>query len=339
MKIGILAFSEKGVALGTRLAQWFKSVQNEVAVSRCTGGTLEPWTAEHFSSDDALVFIGAAGIAVRAISPHVKSKLSDPAVVVVDELETYSISLLSGHLGGANELATHIARFLGAIPVITTATDRRGIFSVDTWAKKRGLTIVNPERIKWISSRLLAGETVLLNSKFPLEDAPPAGVVLSEDSGDILVTWRTRGKAEALRLVPPVITLGVGCKKDTAVECFEDAFQLVMRKAGCHPAAVKRVCSIDLKASEPGLIAFCRNHALPFQTFSATALASVPGKFSGSAFVKSVTGVDNVCERSAVLGCGKNGQLLTKKDAEYGITMALAIEPYTVRFAQEGSGQ
>lgn len=339
MKIGILAFSEKGFLLGARLEQMFKGALDEADLSRCKDGVLESWTANHFSSDDALVFIGAAGISVRAVAPHVKSKLSDPAVVVVDELGTYSVSLLSGHLGGANELATRIARFLSAIPVITTATDQNGVFSVDSWAKKQGLAIANPERIKWVSSRLLAGETVLLSSKFPVEGALPAGIALTTDSSDILVTWRTRGKAEALRLVPPVITLGVGCRKGAFAEHFEAAFQLMLKKAGCHPAAIKQVCSIDLKAGEPGLVAFCRSHSLPFQTFSAPALANVPGQFSGSAFVKSVTGVDNVCERSAVLGCGENGQLLTKKDAEYGITMALAIEPYTVRFRQEGNEQ
>ena len=337
MKIGILAFSEKGFRLGTRLAQWFREGFDEVTLTRCQDGALESWTAEHFSSDEALIFIGAAGISVRAIAPHVKSKLTDPAVVVVDELGTYSVSLLSGHIGGANELATRIARFLCAIPVITTATDQNGVFSVDNWAKKQGLSITNPERIKWVSSRLLAGETVLLSSKFPVEGALPAGISLTADSSDILVTWRTRGKTDALKLVPRVITLGVGCRKDTSAENFEDAFQLMLKKAGCHPASIKQVCSIDLKTSEPGLVEFCRNHSLPFQTFSAQELASVPGKFSGSAFVKSVTGVDNVCERSAVLGCGEGGQLLTKKDAEYGITMALAIEPYTVRFAQEGN--
>ena len=337
MKIGILAFSEKGLFLGERLAEYFSPGCAAADVTRCGDGSLEKWTAAHFASDDALVFIGAAGIAVRALAPHVSSKITDPAVVVVDELGAYSISLLSGHLGGANELAAQIARFLNAIPVVTTATDRNGVFCVDTWAKKQGLTIVNHERIKWISSRLLAGESVLLNSKFPVDGAVPDGITLTDGPSDILVTWRTRGKAEALKLVPSVVTLGVGCKKDTSIERFEEAFQLMMRKAGCHPAAVRRVCSIDLKANEYGLLEFCRRHSLPFQTFTAAALASVQGNFSGSAFVKSVTGVDNVCERSAVLGCGETGQLLTKKDAEYGITMALAIEPYVLRFAEEGN--
>jgi cobalt-precorrin 5A hydrolase len=339
MKISILAFSEKSFFLGERLAEYFASNSGDVGVTRCKDGSLGAWTEAHFALDDALIFVGSAGIAVRAIAPHVKSKITDPAVIVVDELGTYSISLLSGHLGGANELAVEIARFLGAIPVITTASDLNNVFAVDTWAKQQGLVIANPERIKWVSSRLLAGEIVKLKSRFPIEGKPPESVELTDGPSDILVTYRTRGKAEALRLVPPVVTLGIGCKKGMDVESIEIAFSMMLTKANCHIAAVKRVCSIDLKANETGILEFCRRHALPFCTFSASALADVPGKFSSSAFVKSATGVDNVCERSAVLGSGKNGRLLTKKDAEHGITMALAIEPYVVRFCEGGKAE
>ncbi len=336
MKVGILAFSETGLALGERLMEYFTAKADDASVTHCKNGGLAAWAELHFVSDEALVFIGSAGLAVRAIAPYLKSKTTDPAVVVVDELKTYSISLLSGHLGGANELAVEVARILDAIPVVTTATDLHGVFAVDTWAKKQGLAIMNPERIKWVSSRLLAGETIRLKSKFPVAGELPKGIELTEDSGDILVTYRTRGNAEALRLVPPVVTLGVGCKRDTDAETIENAFSLTLAKASCHPAAVKRVCSIDLKANEPGLLDFCLRHALPYRTFSAKELADVPGKFRGSAFVKSVTGVDNVCERSAVLGSGVGGKLLTQKDVGHGVTMALAVEPYVLRFNEGG---
>lgn len=335
MKIGIIAFSEKGFLLGERLENHFTSGGSDASAMRSKDGSLAAWAERHFTSDDALIFVGSAGIAVRAIAPHVKSKIIDPAVVVVDELGTYSISLLSGHLGGANELSAEIARLLDAIPVITTATDLNNVFAVDTWAKKQGLTIVNPERIKWVSSRLLAGEIVKLKSRFPVEGKPPESIELTDGPSDILVTYRTRGKAEALRLVPPVVTLGIGCKKGMDEESIEIAFSMMLAKANCHIAAIKRVCSIDLKANETGILEFCRRHALPFCTFSTEELAAVPGRFKGSAFVKSVTGVDNVCERSAVLGSGKGGRLLTEKDAGNGIAMALAIEPYSLRFGKE----
>ncbi|MGJ4851851.1 cobalt-precorrin 5A hydrolase [Bacillota bacterium Meth-B3] len=331
MRVGILAFSERGLALGERLAGL---LGDGTAAERCGDGALAAWTRAHFSSDDALVFIGSAGLAVRAIAPHIQSKATDPAVVVADELGTYAVSLLSGHLGGANELAVKVARLLDAIPVVTTATDVHGIFAVDSWARRRGLAIENPERIKRVSARLLSGATVTLKSEFPVEGALPDGIELTDGPADILVTHRMGGRAEALRLVPPVVALGVGCKKGVNAEVIECAFSMMLDKARCLSAAVARVCSIDLKANEPGIVAFCRRRALPYRTFSAEELAAVPGKFEGSAFVRSVTGIDNVCERSAVLGCGEGGVLLSGKNAGNGVTMALAVEPYALRFGE-----
>lgn len=97
--------------------------------------SLKEWTGDSFSSQDALIFVGAVGIAVRAIAPFVKSKAADPACIAVDEKGLYVIPLLSGHIGGANELAEELAQGLGALAVITTATDLNGIFAVDQWAR------------------------------------------------------------------------------------------------------------------------------------------------------------------------------------------------------------
>ena len=334
MSIGIIAFSEKGMRLGERIQAYYAAKQSSASLVRCECDGLSQWTNEHFSIDEALIFIGSCGIAVRAVAPFIKSKTGDPAVVVIDELATYAVSLLSGHLGGANELATELSGLTGALPVVTTATDRNGVFSIDAWAKKQGLTIANPERIKSIAVRLLAGEQVGLKSHFPVEGRLPEGISLSSGEYHVLVTYKTNGKADALRLIPRVITLGIGCKKGTDAVTIENAFALTLAKAGCHPAAVARVCSVDMKANEPGILEFCVNHDLPYQTFSAKELQRVKGTFTSSAFVQSVAGVGNVCERSAVLGSGENGRLISGKDAGFGVTMALAAAPYTVRFPE-----
>ncbi|MEA5015424.1 MAG: cobalamin biosynthesis protein [Candidatus Limiplasma sp.] len=343
MNVGIIAFSERGHALGQGLAQALQGKGHSAQAERCGEGGLAAWTQARFASKDALVFIGSAGIAVRAVAPHVRSKAADPAVVVVDDLGKYSISLLSGHLGGANDLAVEIAALVGAAPVITTATDLRGIFAVDTWAKSQGLAIANPGRIKRVSARLLAGEALALSSGFPIQGAPPQGIRLIQGPGDIAVSWERRPLAaqdpaapEPLHLVPPAITLGVGCKKGTDAQAIESAFARLLESAGCHPLAVARVCSIDLKARETGLVEFCRRHGLPLSTFSARELAAVPGAFTASAFVQSVTGVDNVCERSAILGGGPGARLLAQKHAAGGVTMALALGPYPLRFPEGG---
>ncbi|MDX9871158.1 MAG: cobalamin biosynthesis protein [Clostridia bacterium] len=331
MKAAVIAFSERGQALGERVVSYFLQNGETAGLTRCKEGGLGEWTKTHFQ-EDALIFIGSCGIAVRAVAPFLRSKTSDPAVVVIDEFAACAVSLLSGHLGGANDLTVRLARFLEALPVVTTATDVHGVFAIDAWAVKRGLKIGNPERIKWISARLLAGESIGIQSVFPVTGRLPAGVTLCEKGGDVLITYRTRGREETLRLIPPVITLGIGCKRNVTAETIKRAFGLMLKKASCHPLAVARVCSIDQKAREPGILEFCHTQGLPYQTFPAQELLAVPGIYTASAFVKQVTGVDNVCERSAVLGSGKGGRLLTGKDAGNGVTMALAISPYTIRF-------
>lgn len=332
MRAGILAFTDRGHALGARLRALMAEPGTDVSLSRCGEGGLDFWTRRHFLEDDVLIFIGAAGIAVRAVAPYVSSKLSDPAVLALDEGSGFVIPLLSGHIGGANRLAARLAGLLEATPVITTATDLRGVFAVDAWASRRNLVILNPERIKRVSARLLAGGTVRVKSMFPIGDSLPAGVVTDEETCDILITCRTTGNCGALILVPPVLTLGVGCRRGVPAGELEEAFARLLQDAECFREAVARVCSVDLKAGEPGLLDFCRTNGLPFQTFPAGELAALPGGFTASDFVREITGVDNVCERSAVMGSG--GTLLARKSAGGGITMALAAAPYTVRFTE-----
>ena len=165
----------------------------DVSVSRGFGegkADLRAWTALAWEASDALLFVGAAGIAVRAIAPHVASKANDSAVVVIDEAGHFAVSLLSGHLGGANELAQIVARAAGAIPVITTATDVRGVWAVDTWARCAGLAVSNPEAIKRVSARLLSGGRVALYSDMPISGQPPEGVDIASDRAraDIVVS-------------------------------------------------------------------------------------------------------------------------------------------------------
>jgi cobalt-precorrin 5A hydrolase len=333
MNIGLISFTAKGFALGQRLCRYMEAAEHTAMLVRCGDAQLSVWTAERFAADDALIFIGSAGIAVRAIAPHVQSKTSDPAVLVIDDNGRFVIPLLSGHIGGANELAGTVAKMLEAIPVITTATDGSGVFAVDTWAVRQGLRIINPERIKRVSALLLAGEQVGYRSLFPVLGALPEGFYESTKRYDVSITIKTKGSPEALKLVPPVLTLGVGCRKGVTAQELEQGFELILKKASFYKEAVIQVCSIDLKAGEPGLVEFCRFYGFPFKTFSADQLNAVKGSFTASEFVRKTTGTDNVCERSAVLGSG--GTLLTKKDAGNGMTMAFAMAPYWVRFREE----
>ena len=322
MSRAYLAFTAKGEALAHRLAEALPG-----SVSRCGGDvTLKDWTAEHFAQDEALIFVGAVGIAVRAIAPHCRSKATDPAVVVVDEGGNFAVPLLSGHLGGANALARALAKACGAVPVITTATDVNGLFAVDLWAKAQNCAVLELERIKRVSGALLAGQTVRYWSPWPVAGETPAGVKKADapEAADFALTLTPQG--EALHLVPRIGVLGVGCRRGTTAQQLEEAFAAFCAASGLSPAAVCAAASIDLKKDEPGLAEFCKVHGWPITFYPADELRAVPGQFTPSAFVASVTGVDNVCERSAVKASG--GMLLLPKTAGGGVTLALAVRPF-----------
>ena len=324
MSIRIISFTDRGDALAGRLAE---DLGGEAM--RCGKLLpLEDWTARSFAEAEALIFVGAAGIAVRAVAPHVWSKTSDPAVVVIDESGRFAIPLLSGHLGGANDLARQIADLTGATAVITTATDLRGAFAVDEWARRQGCAVRNPEQIKRVSSAILAGKTVRVRSDFFIAGEPPAGVQIAEDEDyEVCITTKTTDQ-DTLILVPKISVLGVGCKAGTPQTAIERSFRDVCAKAGICEESVCLVSTIDQKAEEPGLLACCKAHGLSLITYSAEELQAIPGDFSSSEFVRSVTGTDNVCERSAVKGSG--GSLILPKTAKEGVTMALATTPFAL---------
>ena len=317
MKSGIsyTAFTARGHALAERLAD---ALGGPV---RIPSEPLSVWAEEAFRSREALVFVGAVGIAVRTIAPFVNNKSEDPAVVVLDEYGQFVIPLLSGHLGGANQLARDLAQICGGTAVITTATDLNGVFAVDLWAKKHGLTILRPEFIRHISARLLQGGEITVTSPWPVSGSAPPGVSIGDD-GDVRLTVRPQ-EGPFLCLVPRCLTLGIGCRRNASAEQLESAFQSFCRECQVLPESIISAATIDVKREEQGLLAFCEAHRIPLHFFTAQELASVTGSFTGSDFVLETVGVDNVCERSAVLA--SQGALFEKKFACSGVSFAAAL--------------
>ena len=338
MKIALFAYSRQGCKTARRVLESFR------------GNEMQAYTMERFLEQgfapiqhpsqsfygplfdwaDALVFIGSCGIAVREIAPHVKSKLTDPAVLAVDELGRFVVPLLSGHIGGANALAMELADLLGAAPVITTATDINRKFSVDAWASSQGLYIASLSAAKHVSARILEAQ-VPICSDFPIVTALPEGTVegASGEIGICISCGTLEPFDETLLLVPPVLHLGIGCRRGTSREAIEAAVNQVCREHGIHPKAIRQAASIDLKAEEAGLLEFCKKRGLPVSFYSAGELREVPGEFTPSERVLRVTGVDNVCERAAMIGAET---LLIKKTAMDGVTVAIAQEHWEVRF-------
>ena len=270
------------------------------------------WTADNFREGNALIFVGAVGIAVRALSGLPSDKLSDCPVVVIDDGGNFVIPVLSGHAGNANKLAEILALCLGAIPVITTSSDVNGVFSVDTFAVENRLNISDKAGIKRVSSRALENKKVTLSIK----DFPPSSPV------DVIVADETDAE-HLLLLKPREYTVGLGMKKDKEPAELEEFFLRTLKDEGLNPDDVYAFCTIDIKEDEPALIALRDKYRIPVISFDAELLSKAPGEFTGSDFVRSTTGVDNVCERAAVLGSGC-GELILRKKALNGMTIAVA---------------
>lgn len=333
----IICFSPNGAALGQRILAAEDVFAADWELTQCFGAdheSLSDWTRRVFEPGNNLIFIGAAGIAVRAIAPYVREKQSDPAVVVVDEKANWCIPILSGHLGGANLLADKLAKRTGAQAVITTATDVRGVWAVDSWAKREKLKVINPGKIKEISAGLLQGQTKKLFSEFPIAGKLPAGVVFSDAvSCDIYVGIHrlTDREQEPLYLVPAALIAGIGCRKGAQREQLDALFEEVLEQNNVWQQAVRKICSIDLKKEEPGLLSFCAEHGILLETYDVETLRNLDGEFTASAFVSQVTGVDNVCERSAMAG-SQNGKILISKMAKNGVTAAFVLDEIKISF-------
>ena len=285
---------------------------------------------ELFSANDALIFIGACGIAVRDIAPHLKNKMVDPAVLVLDDQGKFVIPILSGHIGGANALAEHIAEKIGAVPVITTATDGAGKFSCDTWAVTHNCAISSMKTAKDISAAILTGDVPIL-SECALPETLPNGLIAKENGelGIFIGIHTDSPYTSTLRLIPRIVTLGIGCRRDTPMETVFDVVKDVLGQHRIDTKAVCRIASIDVKADEPGLLGCAK--VLKAQTvfYTADELNAVEGEFAESEFVQKTVGVGNVCERAAVCG---GGTLIIPKTAKDGVTVAAAVQEWRIEF-------
>ena len=260
-----------------------------------------------------------------------RDKRRDPAVLVLDEGGTFVIPLLSGHLGGANALAVDLAGRLSATPVLTTATDVNGLFAVDVFAKDNGLYIEDMALCKAVSAALLHGETVGFRADLPVAGPLPKGLTAeAADLGIYVSTANGRPFPRTLRLIPRRYTAGLGCRRGKSEAELEGFLLKNLENCGVGLPELKALASIDIKKDEPGLVALGEKLGLPFVTYSAEELRAAPGDFTPSAFVQEITGVDSVCERAAVLSSG--GALVVKKNAENGMTFALAKKEEAIRF-------
>lgn len=342
--LSIISFTNAGMQLSNRVKSALRGKWEVSLYTKCKACTsnaqnlsiqtveisVKEWAKRQLQEKNAVLFIGACGIAVRSAAPFLTDKLQDPPILVMDEKGNYVIPILSGHVGGANALAKMLAQEIGAQPVITTATDLSGQFSVDVFAVKNGFVIENKDGIAKVSAKVLAGETIIAS----VETGHASGLLETksihvipyppEESVDMVITSEKKRFDAAIVLRPREYLIGFGCRKGKQTEEIEQFIAEKLKENQIPAAQIFALASISQKREEPGIKAWCKKKNVPFLTYSAEELQEIEGNFTTSDFVKEQVSVDNVCERAALKACGPGGKLMVQKCAKNGMTIAIA---------------
>lgn len=317
-RLAVLALSRGGCDLGRRLA-------GELGADffACKG-RLARVMAEVWAGYGGIICIMATGIVVRSIAPLLADKYRDPAVVVCDELGHFAISLLSGHLGGANGLAQRVATLIGGQAVLTTASDVLGKTALDLWCRDVGLTPVDKTGLTRAMGRLVDRGSLRIWSRTPLGKLPEDLVaVVDRSAADLIVDYRSNAANHGTLLVPKALVLGVGCNRGTPKEVIATAIQATCDQHQLQRAAIARLASIDLKQDEVGLLDYAAEHGLPIDFYSKDQLNQVEGLASSAAVLRA-TGAKGVAEPAALLSAGAGARLLVAKMKWGDVTTAVA---------------
>ncbi|MCI6609241.1 MAG: cobalt-precorrin 5A hydrolase [Ezakiella sp.] len=316
-KTAVITFTEGGEKLYKKLrinADFFSNKKLDGGVKRMMPKIMRDY--------DNVIFICACGIAVRMIKDYLVSKEKDPAVVVMDETARFAISLVSGHLGGANFLANALAKKAGAIPVITTASDSYGMTAIDMFAKKHSLVIEDLKTIAPVMTKMVEKKKVfILNDTENNFDYAFKTGDLKEAEAALFITHRNiKTNLPATYLRPKNLYVGVGAKTGVSEEKVEKALVTAFKMLNFSTKSIKKLVSIDIKKEEPGIVMLAKKLEVPFETFSAEELNEVKGEFKESEFVKKTTGCGAVSARAAA----KFGKLELEKLAMDGVTISVA---------------
>lgn len=314
--------------------------------TRSFSGDLRTLFADLLNRYDRFVCIMAAGIVVRTITPFLTHKGVDPAVVVLDEKGRFAVSLVSGHLGGANQLAREVAEVTGGEPVITTATDVRGVFALDLLAGRLDCATMDYGLIKRCNYGLLQGETVGIYPDLP-ETNIPCGkkeavqfyrsrrrLLASDCSHKVIISNKPLDKASLqqekkgalIALIPRNLVVGIGCNRKTTAGEIEAAVRDVLRRAKLSFQAITKIATVSLKSDEKGLRAFARTCKLAVAFFTPRQLNAVNCPTPPSRDVLKAVGSGGVCEPAALLGAGVKTLLVSKKK-RHNVTVAVAEIP------------
>lgn len=314
--------------------------------------SIEDCVKNVFDGCSALVFIGAMGICVRSVAPYIRDKHFDPAIINIDSTGRYVISVLSGHIGGANELTERIARIIGGEAIITTQSDNLGVWTLDTIGKKFGwitesncdnfnhplTAFVNGKRTALLLDIKDKGTAYLERSKPGYVDAYYKFDEIDLSKYDLLIAvspYVYHSAIQAIYYRPKVLHLGIGCRKDCKTEGIDDFISGKLIGNGISPASIKDISTIELKKDEPLIKVLQQAFGdIPVNIYSAEDLKDIEVA-NPSAKVEEVTSVQGVSESTAIKSADMGTLILEKNKGKLSegndFTFAVAIENMVVR--------
>lgn len=333
MKKALVAITKGGYALGQSIlkkdATYSLFTLDKLArvESHKIHTSLKAFIEENFHRYDIWGFIMATGIVVRLTKDLIQDKKTDPGIVVLDQKGKFAISLLSGHLGEANNYTQQLAKLTSGQPVITTASDVMGTISIDLFAKRHDCAIVNFTQAKCITAKIVNGDKILLQSRYPLKEPLPKNIAVNKEyagvKGKIIMTNKmVPFKKDTVRLFKKNIVLGIGCRKDIPSKRLIQWIREVMNQHKLSIHSLKKIASVEIKKEEGALLEASTAFGVPFEVFSIEEIQKVEWLFDGSSFVKQTIGVSAVSEPCGYLasGCGKK---LLKKQNKNGMTLSI----------------
>lgn len=337
MKLVCLSFTELGGVLGDRLEELDSYNISHIKNSSVENG-IKSIMEKIWNEYEGIIFISATGIASRFIAPFIEDKTKDPAIIVIDDRGKFIISLLSGHLGGANKITEDISRQIGGIPVITTASDSRGFDSIDIFAKNNNYYIEDMKSITKLTSMMVNNKRIgFFTEDNVIINYPNIKVLDSLDNigkdkkyieGLIIVSSKII-KDEKLRNIPYTIlrpkniNIGIGCRKNVEEKRIITAIEEALSTVSISNKSIKAIATIEIKKEEKGIIDTAKYYNLPLKIFTIKEIEKIEEMFEKSQFVKDTIGVYSVSEPCAYL---LGGNIILPKSKHNGITISISKE-------------
>lgn len=336
-RVALYALTRQGAELAVKLAGAFAGAELFLPARLCAEfefsgkpfKKLGQVLAENFTRFSGHIVVGATGMAVRLIAPLIVSKKDDPAVVTVGQDGRFVISLLSGHLGGANRLAAEAARAIGAQPVLSTATDIEGCPAIEMLARDLDLEIEDFARLAPVSRALVEGRAVKVYDPHLFlapHLAPWPDLFDINGSGDaqIRVNFHTNPQdANALTLRPKVLALGLGCHRGIDREEVDDLIARSLAEAGLAPKSIATLATVETRSDEPAFLEISRRLARPLKIFTKAELAQISTPNPSNKVLERI-GVPSVCEAAAMLAAKTSSLILSKRKSARA-TLAAAL--------------